>query len=521
VICKQGEAADAFYLIRLGFVKVSQDYPGGEMVLTYLSRGSYFGEIGLLPPVFLLRARGDKPGESAQATVGGDTLIAGRGAAAEPGHRLEIPWDEYISREHFEAKAEGKQVRVTRLGSGKNPITYRMQPMESFLLSPGESFIAGNTTFEVAEDPFLSGRRTATCSAMDFVQLVRIRAEDFGGMLARFPEVGQRIQEVARSRRKMDEQILNRVSTISLNEFLEQELMQAQNLLLLDLEKCTRCDDCVRACAATHDDGITRLVREGLRFDKYLVPTSCRACMDPLCMTRCPVGAIRRKESLDIVIEDWCIGCSACAEECPYGNINIVDTSLLPGAPAQSHEDAKPKAVVCDLCQEYDEPNCVRACPQDAALRVEPKSFFARELAGVQLRVAVAHRPAASVTAAGALPAAAIETRIHSNVADLLDMLPRLRLRNGERAGSTLQLRFPETSFGRTAECDYRFGEESGVSKVHCVIRADGARFTIADRQSTNGTLVNGNAVTEMELRHGDVILIGEIEMEFLMGQGK
>src|SRR5260370_19634507 len=48
VICKQGEPADSFYLVRLGFVKVSEGYPGGELVLAYLSRGDYFGEIGLL-----------------------------------------------------------------------------------------------------------------------------------------------------------------------------------------------------------------------------------------------------------------------------------------------------------------------------------------------------------------------------------------------------------------------------------------------------------------------------------------
>ena len=48
VICKEGEEADAFYLIRSGMVRVSQTMPGGEMVRTYLSRGDYFGEIGLL-----------------------------------------------------------------------------------------------------------------------------------------------------------------------------------------------------------------------------------------------------------------------------------------------------------------------------------------------------------------------------------------------------------------------------------------------------------------------------------------
>ena len=69
VICRQGEIADSFYLIRMGFVKVSQVFPGGELVLTYLSRSSYFGEMGLLPPVIRVRARGLKPGNIAEAAV--------------------------------------------------------------------------------------------------------------------------------------------------------------------------------------------------------------------------------------------------------------------------------------------------------------------------------------------------------------------------------------------------------------------------------------------------------------------
>ena len=48
VIARQGDPADSFYLVRIGFVKISENYPGGELVLAYLSRGDYFGEIGLL-----------------------------------------------------------------------------------------------------------------------------------------------------------------------------------------------------------------------------------------------------------------------------------------------------------------------------------------------------------------------------------------------------------------------------------------------------------------------------------------
>ncbi len=105
---------------------------------------------------------------------------------------LAVPWDEYISREHATMQVEGKQLRVTRLGSGKNPITFRMKPVDTALVSPGESFVIGETTFEVIEDPLQAGRRTATCTAVDFVQLVRIKAEDFALMMERVSGSGRR-----------------------------------------------------------------------------------------------------------------------------------------------------------------------------------------------------------------------------------------------------------------------------------------------------------------------------------------
>ncbi len=509
IICRQGEVADSFYLIRLGFVKVSQDFPGGEMVLTYLSRGSYFGEMGLLPPAFRVRARGSQPGQVAEGAVSGEPLVCGR--APEGGRGLAVPWDDYLSHDHFQLAAEGRQVRVARLPTGKNPLTYRMQPADRFLLAPGDQFVAGNTTFEILEDPFQTGHRIATCTAIDFVQLVRIQAEDFAALLAAFPEVEATITEVARARRQMDAELLNRVQTVSLQDFLRQELMQGQNLLLIDLTRCTRCDECVKACVATHDDGVTRLIRDGLRFDRYLAPTSCRACLDPLCMTRCPVGSIRRKGTLDIVIEDWCIGCGNCAADCPYGNINVVELTAA-GGPGQKAQ-VRPKAVTCDLCAEYAEPNCVRACPHDAAMRVEPKSFFARELAGLQLAVPAPLLPAA------ASPPENLETRVFSDVAGLLPLMPQLKVLAGAHPGSTLQLRIPTTTFGRGPENDYRFADDTEMSRNHCSITLQNGRFVLRDLGSTNGTFVNANPAAEIELRAGDILEIGELKVEFQAGQ--
>jgi len=272
IIARQGDRADCFYLVRIGFVKISENYPGGELVLAYLSRGDYFGEIGLL---------------------GG-------------------------------------------------------------------------------------GVRTANCTALDHVEVVRIPGDDFRHMVERFPTVRRGLELVAEERRFANQQRMEMVQGVPIDQFLSQGLMEAQSLLVLDLENCTRCDACVNACADAHD-GITRLVRDGLRFDRFLVATSCRQCRDPLCMVGCPVGSIRRRNSLEVIIEDWCIGCGLCARNCPYGNINLHPFEVMaedPEHPGRKKATIKQKATSCDLCTHLKEPSCVYACPHDAAHRVEPRQFF-------------------------------------------------------------------------------------------------------------------------------------------------
>jgi Fe-S-cluster-containing dehydrogenase component len=126
--------------------------------------------------------------------------------------------------------------------------------------------------------------------------------------------------------------------------------------MLIDLDRCTRCDKCVEACVATHSkpwwrglpllgnlvhgptDGRSRLFLEGPRFQisvggqakNYLVPSTCRMCQDPVCLVGCPVGSIHKGENGQIVIEDWCIGCSRCATQCPYGSIQMHAVGILP-----------------------------------------------------------------------------------------------------------------------------------------------------------------------------------------------
>jgi CRP-like cAMP-binding protein/Fe-S-cluster-containing dehydrogenase component len=285
VIFRQGDPADHFYLVRMGFVKVSQRRPGGDQVLTYIGPGGYFGEIGLM---------------------------------------AHIP--------------------------------------EVGLIAP-------------------AGVRVATCSALDHVDVVQIAGDDFRQLLNEFPAVRKQLIEVAVEHLIENEQARQQLESVPLGEFLKQGLMNAQSLLVLDLERCTRCDECTKACSDSHD-GVTRLIREGLRFDKYLVASSCRSCLDPYCMVGCPVGSIRRRNSREIIIEDWCIGCGKCAENCPYGNINMhgfEEERPDPAHPERKVAVVQQKATTCDLCMGLDgQPSCVYACPHDAAFRWTGQEFRAK-----------------------------------------------------------------------------------------------------------------------------------------------
>jgi Fe-S-cluster-containing dehydrogenase component len=113
-----------------------------------------------------------------------------------------------------------------------------------------------------------------------------------------------------------------------------------QRLMVIDLDRCTRCDECVKACVATHDDqpSRSRLFLDGPRFQQQvggttrnlMLPMTCRSCLDPVCMIPCPVSSIVRGEQGQILIRDWCIGCGNCAEACPYSAIQMHAWGVLP-----------------------------------------------------------------------------------------------------------------------------------------------------------------------------------------------
>ena len=163
---------------------------------------------------------------------------------------------------------------------------------------------------------------------------------------------------------------------VEMIEFLvEERFINGREAMLIDLDRCTRCDDCVRACESTHD-GNPRFVRQGPSLGSVMVAQACMHCADPVCMIGCPTGAIHRDGiGGQVVINDvTCIGCGTCAQSCPYDNIQLVRIRDDEGHLALDRETRAPivKAAKCDLCRDQlGGPACVRACPHDALARLD------------------------------------------------------------------------------------------------------------------------------------------------------
>lgn len=192
---------------------------------------------------------------------------------------------------------------------------------------------------------------------------------------------------------------LTTTMTIGMEGLLDQGIIQGHELLVINTAICTNCNNCVDSCERRH--GHSRLERRGLQMGNLLFPTACRHCEDPVCLL-CSVNGIVRKPDGEIeIVNDNCIGCGACAERCPYGNIQMHDRerkkkgvferfSLLDFFKKGGEEEAHgPQriAVKCNLCAGYDDYACVRGCPVGAAMRVNPVEQFRRTDLHVGLEV--------------------------------------------------------------------------------------------------------------------------------------
>jgi Fe-S-cluster-containing dehydrogenase component/CRP-like cAMP-binding protein len=173
--------------------------------------------------------------------------------------------------------------------------------------------------------------------------------------------------EIRNPKSEIDERLLDFLS--------DHRFLNGTQTMLINLDRCTRCDDCVRACAATHDNN-PRFIRQGPKHDNIMVANACMHCVDPVCMIGCPTGAIARDmDSGTVRINDrTCIGCRMCADSCPYQAIHMVEIRNSAGALLVDQTTQQPilKATKCDFCAgQLTGPACQQACPHDALVRVD------------------------------------------------------------------------------------------------------------------------------------------------------
>lgn len=150
--------------------------------------------------------------------------------------------------------------------------------------------------------------------------------------------------------------------------------------MLYDSKKCVGCRACQTACkrrsnlpyesgaSGLHEEPIDlsadtwtliKLYRgeEGTSF----VKNQCMHCIDPACVSVCPVVALEKQENGPVIYHaDRCIGCRYCMAACPFG------------IPKAQWSSTLPLIQKCDFCADRitqgDEPACSEVCPTGALI---------------------------------------------------------------------------------------------------------------------------------------------------------
>ena len=160
---------------------------------------------------------------------------------------------------------------------------------------------------------------------------------------------------------------------------INDRLVNGTMAMAINTDRCVNCDDCLKACAATHNNLPRFNKHEGYTVKNLKIANACMHCVDPVCLVDCPTNAIHRDKSTGNVIinEETCIGCTSCANACPYNNITMETLRDHKGAFVTDNQGIPlVKAIKCDLCiGQAGGPACQEACSHDALVRIDIKNI--------------------------------------------------------------------------------------------------------------------------------------------------
>ena len=159
---------------------------------------------------------------------------------------------------------------------------------------------------------------------------------------------------------------------------------------------CIDCKLCEEACEERY--GARRLTLSGYQLGMLDFIYTCRTCTDQRCIDPCAYDSISFDAATNEVVinETTCTGCTACAQACPYGAIDMVDIED-PRSPTFSENFklrleangaltfgagtprvAKPRRIAnkCDHCAAYGDQACVSACPTGSLIEMNVYALF-------------------------------------------------------------------------------------------------------------------------------------------------
>jgi len=158
---------------------------------------------------------------------------------------------------------------------------------------------------------------------------------------------------------------------------------------------CIDCKLCEEACEERY--GARRLTLGGYQLGMLDFIYTCRTCTDQRCIDPCAYDSIKFDEAKKEVVinESTCTGCTACAQACPYGAIDMVE--IEPDAPtfkkyflkrlekqnatkfgAGTGRVARARRIAnkCDHCGDYGDQACVSACPTGSLIEINAYDLF-------------------------------------------------------------------------------------------------------------------------------------------------
>lgn len=91
--------------------------------------------------------------------------------------------------------------------------------------------------------------------------------------------------------------------------------------------------------------------------------------------------------------------------------------------------------------------------------------------------------------------------------------MAKLVIQNQGMTGRACELQTDRTTIGRVEDNTFQIADPS-VSSHHCEVHLRGSDIFIRDLNSTNGTFINNDKITELVLKPGQTLRLGQVELK-------